>query len=280
MTRLSCLALVAALASGSDTPAPQQDALKQGPPKHFTNGVGMKFVWIPPGSFMMGGTKEELEKQPFDILAFRADETRHKVTLTKGFYMAVYTVTQEQWQAVIGDNPSYFKGEKNLPVERVSWNDCQRFINKLRGKDRRPYRLPTEAEWEYACRAGTTTPFYCGETISTGQANYDGDFTYGNGRKGAHRGKTTPVGSFPPNPWGLYDMHGNVWQWCQDWLGDYPHKDVVDPRGPPTGVTRVMRGGSFSQKPEDCRSAKRNGGTLPGRGDAINIGLRLCFSLE
>ena len=147
----------------------------------------------------------------------------------------VYTVTQEQWQAVMGNNPSHFKGEKNLPVEKVSWDDCQEFIKKLREKDKKPYRLPTEAEWEYACRAGTTTPFHFGETISTDQANYNGNFTYGNGKKGVYRKKTTPVGSFPANAWGLHDMHGNVWQWCQDWYGDYPQKDVVDPQGPEKG---------------------------------------------
>jgi formylglycine-generating enzyme required for sulfatase activity len=280
VSRLFCLSLVAILASGSATHAQPQDPPKKEPPKHFTNSVGMKFVWIPAGSFLMGSTKEEIERQPFDILAIRQDETRHKVTLTKGFYMGVYTVTQEQWQAVMGNNPGYFKGEKNLPVERVSWDDCQEFVKKLREKDKRPYRLPTEAEWEYACRAGTTTPFSCGETISTDQANYDGHFSYGKGKKGVKSGKTTPVGSFPANPWGLYDMHGNVWQWCQDWLGDYPHKEVVDPQGPATGETRVMRGGAYSLKPEDCRSAKRGGGVLPNRGDAINIGFRLCCSLE
>jgi formylglycine-generating enzyme required for sulfatase activity len=284
MTRLFGLALVAILASGSASHAQPKDPTKKDPPKHFTNSIGMKFVWIPPGGFLMGSTKAEIEKREkehfLDILGFQLDETQHEVTLTKGFYMGIYTVTQEQWQAVMGDNPSYFKGEKNLPMERVSWDDCQEFIKKLQEKDKRPYRLPTEAEWEYACRAGTTTPFSCGETISTDQANYDGNFTYGKGKKGVHRGKTTPVGSFPANPWGLYDMHGNVWQWCQDWVGDYPHQEVVDPHGPATGETRVMRGGSFAQKPEDCRSAKRNGGTLPSQGDATNIGFRPCFSLE
>src|SRR5258708_39094115 len=110
-------------------------------------------------------------------------ETQHKVTLTKGFYMGVYTVTQEEWQAVMGTNPSHFKGEKNLPVDSVSFLDCQEFIKKLREKDMKPYRLPTEAEWEYACRAGTTTPFHFGETISTDQANYNGYNIYGNGKK-------------------------------------------------------------------------------------------------
>jgi formylglycine-generating enzyme required for sulfatase activity len=276
MTRLISLSLIVALASSFSSQAQKKD-----PPKNFTNSIGMKFVWIPPGSFVMGSTKAEMEKQPFlDILAIRLDETQHKVTLTKGFYMGIYTVTQDQWQAVMGNNPSYFKGEKNLPVERVSWNDCQDFIKKLREKDKKQYRLPTEAEWEYACRAGTTTPFSCGETISTNQANYNGNFTYGKGKKGVNKGRTTPVGSFPPNLWGLYDMHGNVWQWCQDRVGDYPHKEVVDPVGPGTGETRVMRGGSFAQGPGDCRSAKRNGGTLPTQKDATNIGFRLCFSVE
>ena len=165
MTRLFCLSLVVALAS--HLPINAQE--KKDPPKNFTNSIGMKFVWIPPGSFMMGSPKEEKEGND--------NETQHKVTLTKGFYMGVYTVTQEQWQEVMGNNPSQFKGEKNLPVERVSWDDCQEFIKKLREKDKKPYRLPTEAEWEYACRAGTTTPFHFGETISTDQANYNGNFS-------------------------------------------------------------------------------------------------------
>ena len=151
MQRLYCLALAATLASGFATHA--QD--KKDPPKDFTNSLGMKFVWIPSGTFLMGSPKEEVGRQP--------NETQHKVTLTKGFYMGVYTVTQEQWQAVMGNNPSNFKGEKNLPVEQVSWNDCQDFINKLREKDKKAYRLPSEAEWEYACRAGTTTAYYCGD---------------------------------------------------------------------------------------------------------------------
>src|SRR5208283_815467 len=127
------------------------------------------------------------------------NETQHKVSLTKGFYMGVYTVTQEQWQTVMGNNPSRFKGEKNLPVEQVSWDDCQDFIKKLREKDKKLYRLPTEAEWEYACRAGTTTLFNFGRTISTDQANYNGNHTFGIGEKGVYREKTIPVGSFRAN---------------------------------------------------------------------------------
>lgn len=232
MTRLSCLTLAVALASDWSVNAQQKDR-----PKDFTNSMGMKFVWIPPGTFLMGSPKGE---QVF------GDETpQHKVTLTKGFYMGVYLVTQEQWQAVMGNNPSKFQGEKNLPVDKVSWNDCQEFIKKLHEKDKKPYRLPTEAEWEYACRAGTTTPFYCGKTISSEQANYNGssgDARFEGGKKGVYRKKTTPVGSFPANAFGLYDMSGNLYQWCEDWLGNYPKTDQVDPRGPEAGKQRISRG--------------------------------------
>ena len=228
MKRLFCLILVGAVAAlasdlvGSAVPDRKPPDGKD-QPQPFTNSIGMKFVWIPPGTFLMGSPKEERERED--------NETQHKVTLTKGFYMGIHLVTQEQWQAVTGNNPSEFKGEKNLPVDTVSWEDCQEFIKKLREKDKKLYRLPTEAEWEYACRAGTKTPFHFGETISTDQANYNGDYVYGNGKKGKYREKTTPVGSFPANAWGLHDMHGNVWEWCEDWYGEYSQKDVVDPQG-------------------------------------------------
>jgi formylglycine-generating enzyme required for sulfatase activity/tRNA A-37 threonylcarbamoyl transferase component Bud32 len=242
---------------------------EEGPPKTFTNPLGMKFAWIPPGNFMMGSPTEEIGRE--------ANEAQHKVTLTKGFYIGVNTVTQEQYETVIGKNPSGFKGEKNLPVETVSWDDCQEFVKKLREKDKKAYRLPTEAEWEYACRAGTTTPFHYGETISTDQANYNGE-PYGNGKKGVARGKTTPVGSFPANAFGLYDMHGNVWVWCQDWSGEYPQKDVVAPQGPGKGQDRVLRGGSWHYIPVYCRSAFRFG-NVPGSRN-FNFGFRLCFCLD
>lgn len=265
MTRLFCFTVVVALASSVPIPDRQKD-----PPKHFTNNIGIKFVWIPPGTFMMGSPKDELEKKP--------DETQHKVTLTKGFYMGVSTVTQEQWQAIMGQNQSKFRGERNLPVETVSWEDCQAFIKKLREKDKEQYRLPTESEWEFACRAGTTTPFHFGNTISTGQANYNGDLTpYGNGMKGVNRHRTMPVGSFPANGLGLHDMHGNVWQWCQDWYGDYPQEAVVNPQGPEKGDRRVLRGGSCSF-PVICRSAFRYGVRPSYRSE--NIGFRICFFVE
>jgi sulfatase modifying factor 1 len=269
MTRpfwLFSLSLIVALTSY--VPIYAQD--KKAPPKNFTNSIGMKFVWIPPGNFVMGSPKEEKERE--------ANETQHKVTLTKGFYMSVNAVTQEEWQAVMGNNPSHFKGEKNLPVEKVSWDDCQEFIKKLREKDKKPYRLPTEAEWEYACRTGTKTPFHFGETISTDQANYNGDYTYGDGEKGKYREKTTPVGTFPANTWGLHDIHGNVGQWCEDWYGDYPQKDVTDPQGPEKGRGRVLRGGSWRNGPRICRSASRFG-IDPGRRSG-NLGCRLCFFVD
>jgi sulfatase modifying factor 1 len=268
LTRFFSLALVAVL--GTLASNVQTHAQPKAPPKNFTNSIGMKFVWIPPGTFMMGSPKVEKQR--------RDNEIPHKVTLTKGFYMGVFTVTQEQWTEVMDNTPSKFQGEKNLPVENVSWNDCQKFIKELRGKDKKPYRLPTEAEWEYACRAGTTTPFHFGKTIFTDQVNYDGWYTYGNDKKGVLREKTTPVGSFPANAWGLHDMHGNVSQWCQDWYAEYPQKDLVDPLGPNAGRHRVLRGGAWINLPVDCRSAKR--GCREPEHHWSNFGFRLCFSVE
>jgi RNA polymerase sigma factor (sigma-70 family) len=260
-------------------PIPQRD--KEAPPKHYTNTLGMKFVWIPPGSFIMGSPKNEEGREP----GKGTDETQHKVTLTKGFYMSVYPVTQEQWESVMGNNPSAFKGEKNLPVDRVSWDDCQEFVKKLRenDKDKKAYRLPTEAEWEYGCRAGTTTAFFFGDTISTDQVNYNGEEVYGKGKKGINRDKPTPVGSFPANAWGLHDMHGNVYQWCQDFYGEYPKNDLVDPQGPAKaegpGDGRVFRGGAWPYAPVACRSAAR---CVPRGGGFTTacIGFRLCFSAK
>ncbi len=243
------------------------------PPKNVTNSLGMKFVWVPPGTFLMGSPKEEKER--------KNDEAQHPVKLTKGFYMAVTPVTQEEWTAIMEKNPSKFQGDKNLPVEQVTWNECQDFIKKLQAKDQKPYRLPTEAEWEYACRAGTTTPFYCGTTISTDQANYNGNYVYGDGQKGHYREKTMPVGSFPPNDWGLHDMHGNVWQWCQDSFEEYPknssQETVVDPIGM-KGESRVIRGGSWIDNPLECRSAYR-GGSRPILRHSL-VGFRLCFNID
>jgi uncharacterized protein (TIGR02996 family) len=151
----------------------------------LAKGVDMTFAWIPPGTFLMGSPPEEPER--------REDEALHEVTLAQGFYLGIHALTQAQWRAVMGANPSYFKG-KNRPVENLSWDDCQAFCTKLSQKEGKLFGLPSEAEWEYACRAGTTTPFHFGETLSTEQANYDGNFPYGQGTKGEYRRETTSSG--------------------------------------------------------------------------------------
>ena len=158
----------------------------------------------------------------------------------------------------MGDNPSKFRYRANLPVERVSWNDAQKFISKLNQlEDTDKYRLPTEAEWEYACQAETTTPFFTVECISTGQGNYNSKYPRENCPKGEYRKKTVRAGSFQPNAWGLYDMHGNVWEWCQDWYGDYSANSVADSKGSAKGEYRVLRGGSWGRDAGDLRSANR-----------------------
>src|SRR5262245_5889339 len=197
----------------------------------FTNSLGMKFAWIPAGTFLMGSPESEAGRGE--------DETQHQVTLTKGFYLAIHPVTQATWREVSDRTPASedgFLGD-DLPAEtdteNAGWEHCLEFLRKLSEGDGHAYRLPTEAEWEYACRAGTTTPFYFGETISTKQANYDCLNPNPEWQRGARAmAKPTPVGSFPPNAFGLYDMHGNVWERCQDYYGAYPKKAVVDPRGP------------------------------------------------
>jgi formylglycine-generating enzyme required for sulfatase activity len=191
----------------------------------------------------------------------RADETQHAVRLTKAFYMGTTEVTQAQWNKVMDGNPSFFTGDA-LPVETVTWEEAVEFCRKLSDKEGVRYRLPTEAEWEYACRAGTDTPFHTGHTITTDQANYDGNYTYGDGQQGKYREETTEVASFAPNAWGLHDMHGNVWEWCADWYGAYPEGAAIDPQGPGQGEFRVTRGGCWINFPAICRAANR-GKTVP-----------------
>ncbi len=203
----------------------------------IAEGVEMTFACIPPGTFLMGSPETEVQRDP--------DEKLHEVTLRKQFFMGIHLVTQAQWQAIMGNNPSEFKGE-NLPVERVAWEQCMEFCRKLSERTGRICTLPTEAQWEYACRAGTTTPFYFGGTLSTDQANYNGNFAYDKGEVGAFRYTTTPVGSFAANGWGLYDMHGNVSVWCLDWYSDEaPNMSKCMVPGGPKGVSfRGIRGGS------------------------------------
>ena len=170
-----------------------------------------------------------------------------------------------------------------LPMPGLSWDDCQQFIKKLGKKENLPYRLPTEAEWEYACRAGTTTAYWTGKKISPEQANIVADLESSIFLNPSRRSpdydyykRLEPVGSFPASPFGLYDMHGGLWQWCNDWYGSYPDKDVVDPRGPDRGEVRVVRGGCFDKPSELCRSAQRNGRNPDERG--VNSGFRLVFT--
>jgi len=241
------------------TPGAEGAAKKIRDPK-----TGITFLLVEPGRFQMGS--------PSSDEGHRDDETQHQVTLTKPYYLGETEVTQAQWKRKMGTNPSRFEGDA-LPVETVSWEGCQEFLRKA-GEG---YRLPTEAEWEYACRAGTTTPFSFGATISTGQANYNGNFTYGSGRKGQYRGKTTPAGSFPPNAWRLRDMHGNGWEWCQDWYGAYPSGPVSDPTGPSSGENRVLRGGLWRYGPRFCRAAGR--ARYRPSGDDGLIGFRAARTL-
>jgi formylglycine-generating enzyme required for sulfatase activity len=210
--------------------------------------AGMIFAWCPPGTFLMGSPESEAERDN--------DETQHRVTLTNGFWLGVTPLTQAQWQAAMGSNPSYFKGE-DLPVEQVSWDDCQAFCKKLKERTGKTFRLSTEAEWEYACRAGTTIPFCFGVTITPDQVNYDGNYPYGGAAQGAYRAQTSVVGSFPANAWGLYDLHGNVWEWCADGFGPYASEDQIDPKYKSNDEARVLRGGSWHHAARGCRSACR-----------------------
>ena len=213
-------------------------------------GVRQLFRWIEPGTFLMGSPEKERGRE--DV------ETQHEVTLTNGFWLADTTVTQALWEAVMGENSSRFKGA-NRPVEKVSWNNAHAFINKMNGmKAELRLCLPTEAQWEYACRAGTTTPFYFGEQISPETVNYNGNYPYNNGMKGECQQQTVEVGSLPPNGWGLHEMHGNVWEWCQDKFMFYFEKLPIDPAGPQTGVNRVLRGGAWLRDAHVCRSASRS----------------------
>ena len=227
-------------------------------------------AFVPPGPFLMGGAEFDSEKPV------------HRVTLTAGLFLGVHPVTQAQWAAVMGTEPSRFKGP-NKPVETVSWEDAQEFCAKLTAHSagQVSVRLPTEAEWEHACRAGTTTHYHFGDVPSADVANYNGTYTWNGSPKGKNRKKTTDVGSFPANPWGLYDLHGNVREWCADEYAEYTPDDQTDPNPDvkqSDNSTRVLRGGSWSSDPQNCRAAYRNW-FAPAYRD-INIGFRVCFRLD
>ena len=215
--------------------------------------VKLEMILIPAGKFVMGSPASEK--------GHRINETQHEVTLTKPFYMGKYEVTQEQWDAVIVNNRSFYRGPK-LPVTSVSWENCQEFIKKLNAKTSGGYRLPTEAEWEYSCRAGTTTAYSYGDSITKNDSNVEGL-------------STKVVGSYKPNAFGLYDMHGNVWEWCEDWKVDYPKEAVIDPKGPEAGKNRVLRGGSFTGVGLHSRSANWFD-NLPSTWNIDYLGFRLA----
>jgi len=276
------------------SPAQVAAAKKLGVPVAFENSVGMRFVLIPAGTFMMGSRDSAAEvarrcNMPNAQGGWFYDEhPRHKVTLTSALYMAIHEVTQGCYEAVTypkpdektkkitDEYPNEFKGP-NHPVVKVSWDHAEKFCKTLSAQDAekgREYSLPTEAQWEYTCRAGTETPFSFGETISTDQANYHGDYTYGDGSKGPNREKTLPVGSLAPNAWGLYDMHGNVSEWCASRYGSYGSAAETDPQGPEEGNQRVLRGGSWRSYPGACRCGFRL--RSDGRSNSYNVGFRVC----
>ncbi len=222
---------------GSVPPPPPPEPPAE--PDRDVNSVGMAFISIPAGEFLMGSADGDADERPV-----------HRVRISHPFYLGTYTVTQGQWQAVMGSNPSRFTGDPQRPVEQVSWDDVQSFLQTLNAREGGTrYRLPTEAEWAYAARAGSTTAYSFGDDAAPlGQYAWYGD----------NAGRTThPVGQRQPNAWGLYDMHGHVWEWVQDWYGAYPAAPAVDPQCPAAGADRVIRGGGWLNSARGCRSASR-----------------------
>jgi formylglycine-generating enzyme required for sulfatase activity len=229
--------------------------------KTVVNSLGMEFVLIPAGTFVMGSPIGEPHRH--------RDEVQHEVTITKPFYMQTTELTLKQWRDLMG--AKFFglwkwrwRGEGDMPKVKVSWFDAVDFIDELNERKEGVYRLPTEAEWEYAARAGSTTAYTWGKDIECSKAMYSNNsLKEGNCvehviAKGLTEDQPAPVRRYPPNAWGLYDMHGNVWEWVQDWYGEYPTTAVVDPKGPDSGTIRVRRGGSWFRFGWSCRSANRN----------------------
>ncbi|MEK0187867.1 formylglycine-generating enzyme family protein, partial [Microcoleus anatoxicus] len=236
--------------------------------ENLGRGVNLEMVQIPGGTFMMGSPDNEQGRHD-------SQSPQHRVTVPT-FFAGKYAITQAQWEAVMGNNPSKFKGEKR-PVENVSWDDAVEFCKKLSQTTGKKYRLLSEAEWEYACRAHTTTPFHFGETITPELVNYNGNYPYAKASKGLYRQETTDVGSFPPNAFGLYDMHGNVWEWCSDKWHDNYSKAPADGSSWETGTdnNRVQRGGSWLNDAVNCRSANRGWDSAGFR--FSNVGFRVAL---
>jgi formylglycine-generating enzyme required for sulfatase activity len=257
----SCRVFVQELAD-CHAPDSRRTAAAAATPAAVTNSIGMRLVCVPAGRFLMGSPETEPARH--------ADEgPQHLVAISRPFHMGIFPVTQQEYEAVMGHNPAHFKpaagGGPAHPVESVSWYDatefCRRLSSRYEERDAgRVYYLPTEAEWEYACRAGTRTPFAFGPSLSSLLANFNGQDPYGDAPRGPFRQQTTPVGSFGANAFGLYDMHGNVWEWCADFYGEsyYSQSPERDPLGPRSGDRRVLRGGNWnSSGGKNCRSARR-----------------------
>jgi formylglycine-generating enzyme required for sulfatase activity len=244
----------------------------------LTNSVGMTLALVPAGTFLMGSPQSEEDR--------REDETQHAVEISRPFYLGIHPVTQAQYKKVMGKNPSHFNkrrgGGPDHPVECVSWEDAVAFCEKLSALEKerssgRAYVLPGEAEWEYSCREGGLKggPFHFGDSLTSELANFLGDYPYGTDTKGPYLQDTTKVGTYPPNALGLYDLHGNVWEWCADWYGDYPKSPAKDPTGPTTGTARVLRGGCWDDYGHLCRAAYRDR-FVPGF-RSVRIGFRVVL---
>jgi formylglycine-generating enzyme required for sulfatase activity len=250
--------------------------------------VPANMAWVEAGTFLMGSPTNEPGRN--------TNEFQHSVTLTNGFFVGKYLVTQGAYLSLMNTNPSYYSTNKgfaqnlNRPVETVSWNDASNYCEALTQQQQASgqiftnwlYRLPTESEWEYACRAGTSTPFYCGSNLDSTLANFDGEYPYvagigtSNNPNGIYLDQTTNVGSYPPNASGLYDMAGNVWEWCQDWYSVYPTNSVTNYAGPAAGTNRIFRGGALDSIGAECRSAERDSYLPTGRFDTV--GFRVVLS--
>ena len=232
------------------------------------NGVELTMVLIPKGKFLMGSPDDEANRED--------DEMQHKVTISKPFYMGKFEVTQEQWGLLMDTNPSEFIGKK-IPVTNVTWDECQDFIKKLNKKTKSKFRLPTEAEWEYSCRAGTSTDYSFGDLINPSNANYRDP-------EKDEDSEPLPVGRYnKSNAFGLCDMHGNVLEWCNDWWDwyeNYPDEDFIDPQGPSEGDYRIFRGGSCFENPSELRSAYRGSGVPSDRHGALGFRLTMTITTK
>lgn len=276
----------AALASGGgvyyylDSVQPKDEA------KEIKNSIGMTLLRIPPGTFTMGSPEKELHRQ--------SDELQHEVAITKAFYLGNLEVTQSQYEKIMGTNPSHFSAKgggkqqvndrdtSQYPVERVAWNDAVEFCKKLSAKEEKTYRLPTEAEWEYACRAGAKTVFHPGNDFNSTLANINGlgYSSYGKEVGGPFYRCTVAGGEYKRNAFGLYDMHGNVQEWCADWYAADYYKDSPksDPQGPKDGAERVLRGGAWPSSAKACRSAARN--HMPPDEKTYTTGFRVVLEVK